>query len=112
MVNGHTIYSLVKNRPIVIEIPTNPSRVVVTDGFHITRPLVLNNNSNNTHFFKIACVIQDDQLFVGLIIIALLYAMGSTSGMVLLQLVSMIPIFYFLFLYYVKRREFIQVHPA
>ena len=57
-------------------------------------------------------MIQDDQLFVGLIIIALLYAMGSTSGMILLQLVSMIPIFYFLFLYYIKRREFIQVHPA
>ena len=112
MVNGNTIYSLVKNRPIVIEIPTIPSRVVVTDGFHITRPLVLSNQSNNTHFFKIACVIQDDQLFVGLIIIALLYAMGSTSGMILLQLVSMIPIFYFLFLYYIKRREFIQVHPA
>jgi hypothetical protein len=112
VVNGHYIYSLVKNRPVVIEMPTNPARLVVTDGFHITKPIELTYSTKHTRFFKIVCVIEDDQLLVGFIIIALLYAMGATSGMVLLQLLSMLPVFYFLFLYYINRKEFIQLRPA
>ena len=112
VVNGHFIYSLVKNRPIVIDMPTNPSRLVVTDGFHITPPIELTYSPKKTMFFKVVCVIEDDQLLVGFIIIVLLYAMGATSGIILLQLLSMLPVLYFLFLYYINRKEFIQLRPA
>ena len=112
MVNGHYIYSLAKNKPVVIDMPTNPSKLVVTDGFHITKPIELTYSPKHTVFFKIGCVIEDDQLIVGTIIIGLLYAMGATSGVLLLQLVSIIPVFYFLFLYYINRKEFIRLQPA
>ena len=93
-------------------MPTNPSKLVVTDGFHITKPIELTYSPKHTVFFKIGCVIEDDQLIVGTIIIGLLYAMGATSGFILLQLVSIIPVFYFLFLYYINRKEFIKLQPA
>lgn len=93
-------------------MPTNPAKLVVTDGFHITQPIVLSYSPRHTYFFKIVCAIEDDQLLVGFIIIALLYAMGATSGIVILQIFSMVPILYFLFLYYIKRKEFIQIRPA
>lgn len=96
----------------MIDMPTNPSKVVITDGFHITKPIELRYTPRETHFFKIMCVIEDEQLLVGLVIVALVYAMGFTSGMILLQILSMLPIFYFLFLYYVRRKEFIQIKPA
>jgi hypothetical protein len=112
VVNGSFIYSLVKNKPIVIDMPTNPARVVVTDGFHITKPIDLAYSPKHTYFFKIVCAIEDDQLLVGLIIIILVYAMGATSGMIFLQVLSMAPILYFLFLYYINRKEFIQIRPA
>jgi hypothetical protein len=112
VVNGHYIYPLFKNKPIVIDMPTNPARLVVTDGFHITQPMELRHSRTQTQIFKIVCAIEDDQLLVGLLIMALLYAMGTTSGMFLLQLISMAPIAYFLFLYYINRKEFIQLRPA
>ena len=84
----------------------------MTDGFHITKPLELTYSPRYTHFYKIVCAIEDDQLLVGLIIIILVYAMGATSGMILLQVLSMAPILYFLFLYYINRKEFIQIRPA
>lgn len=112
VVNGHYIYSLVKNKPIVIDMPTNPSKLVVTDGFHITPPIELSYSPKQTYFFKIVCVIEDDQLLVGMIMILLLYAMGATSGTVILQFLSILPVFYFLFLYYINRKEFIQLRPA
>ena len=93
-------------------MPTNPSKLVVTDGFHITQPIELTFSPKHTRFYKIVCAIEDDQLFVGLIIVGLLYAMGATSGMIFLQLLSSVPLFYFFFLYYINRKEFIKLQPA
>lgn len=109
IVNGTYIYALVKNKPIVVSIPTNPSKIVVTDGFHITRPLEISYSGSRTYHFKVVCGIENDQLIVGALIGALVYMMGATSGMVALQMLSTAPIFYFLFLYYIKRGEFIQI---
>ena len=112
VVNGNYIYALVKNKPVVIDMPTNPSKLVVTDGFHITPPIELTYSPKHTRFYKIVCTIEDDQLLVGLINMALLYAMGATSGMVFLQFLSMAPDFYLIFIYYINRKEFIKLQPA
>lgn len=106
------IYPLIRNKPIKITIPTNPSRVVVTDGFHITKPVNVGFTKDHTHYYKVVCAIEDDQLLVGLVIMILLYAMGTTSGMIFLQILSLAPIVYFLFLYYVNRKEFIRILPV
>lgn len=106
------IYALRKNKPLIISVPTNPSRIVVSDGFHITKPLNVTYGTNRTHYFKIACAVADDQLLVGFVIMILLYAAGATSGIILLQLMSLAPILFFLFLYYINRKEFIRIQPA
>ena len=112
IVNGTYIYSLAKNKPIVVSIPTNPSKIVVTDGFHITKPLEVTYSHRHTYYFKIVCGIENDQLLIGAIIGGLVYMMGTTSGMIILQLLSVAPIIYFLFLYYINRKEFIQIRPV
>ena len=112
VVNGHYIYALAKDRPIVIDMPTNPARLVVTDGFHITDPVELRYSSGNGQLFKIVCAIEDEQLLVGLVLMAALYIVGATSDFALLQLLSMTPVLYFIFLYYIRRRAFIQIRPA
>lgn len=113
MVNGNFIYALNKNKPVIIDIPSNPARVVVTDGYHITKPLeLLFTPTRHTYYFKVVCAIENDQLIVGFVIILLLFTMGLTSGIVVLKIMSLGPLIYFLFLYYIKRKEFIQIRPA
>jgi 23S rRNA U2552 (ribose-2'-O)-methylase RlmE/FtsJ len=103
------IYSLQKGQPVVVNMPTNPARIVVTDGYHITGPVQISYSPQRTHYFTIACVVENDVLVGGGIFMMLLFFMGLTSGLFVLQLLSMSPIFYLLFLYYVKRKEFIQI---
>jgi len=112
VVNGHSIYTLVRNKPVVIDMPTNPTKLVVTDGFHITNPLNVTYAKNHARYFTIVCIIEDVQLIVGFILTLVLYAMGLTSGIIFLRLLSVLPIFYFLFLYYIKRKEFIRIQPV
>jgi len=108
-VNGHFIYALVRNKPVVIDMPTNPTKLVVTDGFHITAPLNVTYAKNYTRYFTIVCIIEDAQLIAGFVMILILYAMGFTSGIIFLQLLSVVPIFYFLFLYYIRKKDFIRI---
>ena len=91
---------------------TNPSRIVITDGFHITPPLELKVASTRVSYFKIGCGIENDQLLVIAIFSAIIYLMGMTSGILFLQILSTIPVFYFLFIYYIRRREFIKIRPV
>ena len=107
--NGHFIYALVRNKPVVIDMPTNPTKLVVTDGFHITAPLNVTYAKNYTRYFTIVCIIEDAQLIAGFVMILILYAMGFTSGIIFLQLLSVVPIFYFLFLYYIRKKDFIRI---
>ena len=110
--NGSHIYALDRNKPVVIDMPTNPSKIVVTDGFHITRPIELTYSPKHSRFYKAVCVIEDDQLLVGLVITLLVYFMGATSHTLLLQVLCLGPIIYFLFLYYIISKEFILLKPA
>lgn len=112
VINGHFIYALVKNKPVVIDMPTNPTKLVVTDGFHISPPIHVTYSPKYARYFTIACIIEDGQLVFGLIMVLMLYAMGFTSGILFLQLLSMAPVFYFLFLYYIRRKHFIQIQPV
>jgi hypothetical protein len=106
------IYSLIQNRPVVINLQTAPSKLVVTDGFHITPPVQVSYFPKRTYYFTIACIIENDALVGSGIFMTILFFMGLSSGFIFLQLLSMAPIFCLLFLYYVKRKEFIQIRPA
>jgi hypothetical protein len=112
VVNGYTIYPLERNKPVVIEMPTNPTKLVITDGFHITGPLNVTYAKNYTRYFTVVCIIEDAQFIIGFILVLILYAMGYTSGILFLRVLSMAPILYFLFVYYIRRKEFIRIQPV
>ena len=110
--NGHTIYPLVRNKPVVIDMPTNPTKLVVTDGFHITSTMNVTYEKDYASYFTIVCIIEDAQLIIGFIITVVLYFMSYTSGIIFLRLLSVMPVLYFLFLYYIKRKDFIRIQPV
>lgn len=103
------IYPLKKGKPVVVNVPTNPARLVVSDGFHITAPVQVSYTPQRVTYFTIACVVENDVLVGGAVIMLLLFFMGLSSGYVILWLMSITPALYLLFLYYVKRREFIRI---
>lgn len=103
------IYPLETGKPVVITMPTNPSRIVVTDGFHITAPYQITYSPQRVRRFTIACVVENDVLVGGAVFMVLLFFMGLTSGLLLLWLLSIAPLFCLLFFYYIRRREFIQI---
>ncbi|RYY38540.1 MAG: hypothetical protein EOO08_14200 [Chitinophagaceae bacterium] len=103
---------LEKKRPVVIPVGQHRPLLVATDGYHHTSPFVLKTLKKHTYYFKVGCVIEDDQLVVGLAVQVILYFMGLTADNIVMQALSFGPILFFLFLYYIKRKQFLRFQPA
>jgi hypothetical protein len=112
IVDGKLIYPLLTNQPVVIPVSEDRPKVVVTDGFHFTKPIELVYNEPSYYNFKVRCVIGDLQLLGGGFLVVFFYLAGFFTDWILLKILSSAPIIYFLFLYYFKRKKFIQVTPA
>ena len=113
IVNGKDIYPLNRaETPVWIEVNENNPRVVISDGYHFTKPVELVYHHLHTYYFKVVCVIGDVQLLAAGLLIAVLYLAGFYSGIFIVKLLSFTPIFYFLFFYYFNRKEFLQITPV
>jgi hypothetical protein len=112
IVNGKEIYPLNNTKPIVIPVNENNPKVVVTDGYHFTKPLKLVYQDMPVYCFKVVCTISDRQLLCGFIVWTGLYLSGFFTGMLVLKVFSFLPIIYLLFYYYFNREQFIRLVPV
>ena len=109
IVNNKEIYPLTNEDPVVIEVYDKHPRIVVTDGFHFTKPIDLNYTQPSYYHFKVVCSIDDVQLLGNIFVLIVFYLLGFFTGSFVLKLLSFLPIFYLLFAYYIDRKSFIQI---
>jgi hypothetical protein len=108
-VNNKEIYQLESNKPVIIEIKENYPKVVVTDGFHFTKPVELIYQEPSYYNFQVACIIDDLQLAGGSIFLVLFYLLGFFTGIFIFKALSFIPLICFLLVFYFNRRTFIKI---
>src|SRR6185503_13540663 len=111
VVNGTEIYPLTIKRPVMITVMQNNPKLVITDGYHITKPVELVYHHLNTYYFKVICIIDNMQLLAGSFLLILLYLIGLYTNVLVIKLASFLPVLYFLFYYYINRRDFLQITP-
>jgi hypothetical protein len=109
IVNNKEIYPLPNEDPVVIEVYDSHPRIVVTDGFHFTKPIDLTYKQPSYYHFKVICSIDDLQLLGNVFVLIVFYLLGFFTGNLVLKLLSFLPIFYLLFAYYIDRKSFIQI---
>lgn len=109
IVNNKEIYPLSNTEPVIIEVKDNHSRIVVTDGFHFTRPIDLTYKQPSYYHFKVVCSIDDLQLLGNAFVLIVFYLLGFFTDTFALKLLSFLPILYLLFAYYIDRDSFIQI---
>lgn len=112
MVNGREIYPLADSKPVVIPVNENNPKIVITDGYHITKPLKLVYKDMHTYCFRVVCAVNDRQLYTGMAILFLLYLSGFYTGLLVLKVFSFFPILYLLMFYYLNRKDFFRLVPV
>jgi len=112
IINGKDIYTLVKGEKLIIPLTENNPKIVLTDGYHITKPLELVFHHIHTYYFNVVCVIDNFQLAAGIAATIIIYLFGLLTGFFIIKLASFFPLFYFLFFFYIRRKDFLQIHAA
>jgi hypothetical protein len=112
VVNNRDIYPLPGNEPVVIPVNDSEIKIVVTDGFHFTKPLNLVYTEPSYYNFNVVCAVNDLQLFGSFLLLILCYLLGFVTGFFWMKLISFAPLLYLLLVYYLNRKEFIQVAAA
>ncbi|HEX4875540.1 MAG TPA: hypothetical protein VFV31_02640 [Chitinophagaceae bacterium] len=97
---------------MVIPVAANNPRLVITDGYHISKPLKLVYKDINTYGFRVSCAISDRQLLGGFIGLALLYLAGFFTSLLVLKVLSFFPLVYLLLFYYLNRKDFFRLIPV
>lgn len=109
IVNGQAIYPLLTTEPVVIPVEKDYPKIVLTDGFHITRPIELEFRQPAYFDFHVVCAIDDLQLAGAALFLILFYLLGFFTSLFLLKLLSFTPLLWLLFRYYITRRDFIRI---
>jgi hypothetical protein len=109
IVDNKEIYPLSGDKPVIIEVKDKHPRIVVTDGFHFTKPIELNYKVPSYYHFKVVCSIDDLQLLGNIFALIMFYLLGFLTGNFILKLLSFLPVLVLLFAYYLDRKEFLQV---
>jgi hypothetical protein len=109
IVNNKEIYPLTTTEPVLIEVQDNHPKIVITDGYHFTKPIDLVYKQPSYYHFKVVCSIDDMQLLGNLFVLIVFYLLGFFTGVFIVKLLSFLPILYLLFAYYIDRGSFIQI---
>lgn len=112
VVNGLQIIPLNDTKPVVINVEQNNPRLVITDGYHISKPLKLVFKEMNTYCFKVECAVNDKQLYISLGLLAVLYFSGFFTNRLPLKVFSFFPLLYLLLFYYMNRKDFFKLVPV
>ncbi|MGZ8557218.1 MAG: hypothetical protein ACXWWC_02740 [Chitinophagaceae bacterium] len=96
IVNSMEIYPLLNEQPVLIPVEKDHPKIVVTDGFHFTKPLELVYDQPGYFNFELTCIVDDLKLLGGSFLLVILYLLGSFTGFLVLKLLSFLPVFFFL----------------
>ena len=72
----------------------NPN-IVITDGFHITKPLELVYDQPGYFNFEVTCIVDDLALLGGSFLLTIFYLLGLFTGFLILKLLSFLPVIFF-----------------
>jgi hypothetical protein len=109
VVNNQEIYPLLDSEPIVIPVEKDFPKIVITDGFHITKPVELVFKEPSYFNFDVVCAIDDFQLIVASSMLVILYLLGFLTNVFAFKVASFTPILWFLVYYYLNRKDFLRV---
>lgn len=107
VVNDRDIYPLKEKQPVAISVSSNPVKIMVTNGFHYSKPVLLNTYQQDKYALQADCLLDDLRLGYGFFLMFLLFGMYWITSMRIFQIAANLPILYMLYLVYFRKKDFL-----
>jgi hypothetical protein len=103
------IVELNHQQPVVVPATQEITSVVISNGYHLSRELELRFEHNKTYLYQVTCTIDDARLVTGILLSLLLFGLYILIGLIGLIIAANLPILYMLGVFYLDKRNFIQI---
>lgn len=109
VVNDRDIYPLKEKQPVTIAVTANPVKIMITNGFHFSQPLLLNTYVQDKYALQADCLLDNLRLGYGFFLMFLLFGMYWITDLRVFQIAANLPILYMLYLIYFRKKDFLFV---
>lgn len=109
VVNDRDIYPLKEKQPVTIAATSNPVKIMITNGFHFSQPVLLNTYVQDKYALQADCLLDNLRLGYGFFLMFLLFAMYWITDLRVFQIAANLPILYMLYIIYFRKKDFLFV---
>lgn len=109
VVNDTELYELKEQRPLIISAEKLPVKIVVKNGFHLSKTFFITRPLTENFFVDIGCEADNERLWGSLLTSALLFVVFNATRLQIFLIMANLPLFYLVYKFFLRPKEFITV---
>lgn len=109
VINDTQVYELREQEPLLITCDILPIRLVAHNGFHFSKPLYLRKHFDAPQYIGVGCEADNGRLWGAVLFSVLLFILFMVTGLRVFMILANVPLFYILYKFYIKAKEFITL---
>jgi hypothetical protein len=109
VVNDHGLYELKEQSPLIIAADKLPVKIIVKNGFHLSKPFYINEPLKENFFIDIGCEADNERLWGSILTSTLLFIVFVATRLQLFMIMANLPLFYLIYKFFLKPKEFITI---
>ncbi|UAY50722.1 hypothetical protein [Ferruginibacter albus] len=103
------MFYLDEEKPITINADHLPIKIIANNGYHSSKPLLIETPVNAPLYIEVGCTADNLRLWVALIASILFFTLFFITGMEVLLILANIPFIYLMYRFFGNHKEFITI---
>jgi hypothetical protein len=109
VVNDHDLYELKEQQPLILPADKFPVKIVVKNGFHLSKPYFINQPITENYFIDIGCEADNERLWGSILTSFLLFWVYNATKLHVFMVMANLPLLYLVYKFFLKPKQFITV---
>ena len=109
VVNDHDLYELKEQRPLILPGDKLPVKIVVKNGFHLSKPYFITQPLTENYFIDIGCEADNERLWGSILTSVLLFVVFNATRLHVFMIMANLPLLYLVYKFFLKPKQFITV---
>jgi len=109
VINDHDLYELKEQSPLIISADKLPVKIIVKNGFHLSKPFYITQPLTENFYVDIGCEADNERLWGSILTSTLLFIVFIVTHLQLFLVIANLPLFYVCYKFFFKPKEFITV---
>ena len=109
VINDHDLYELKEQSPLIIPADKLPIKIIVKNGFHLSKPYIITQPLTENYFIDIGCEADNERLWGSILTSTLLFVVFNATRLQFFLVIANLPLLYLVYKFFLRPKEFITV---